>query len=77
MAVRGTVKAAVLKGDSHCPDFVACSVYHTKPVNFLSMCTESIQWVEKRRKVFDKSVNQIVDFHFLRLNINDEYNKEM
>ena len=56
---------------------VACSVYDTKPVNFLSMCTESIVWVEKKRKVFDKSTNQYVDFRFLRLNINDEYNQEM
>ena len=77
MAVRGTLKAAVLKGDSDCPDLVPCSVYDTKPVNFLSMCTDSIQWVEKKRKVWDKSAKQMVDFHFLRLNINDEYNKEM
>ena len=77
MAVRGTLKAAVLKGDSDCPDLVPCSVYDAKPVNFLSMCTDSIQWVEKKRKVWDKSAKQMVGFHFLRLNINDEYNKEM
>ena len=41
------------------------------------MCTESIVWVEKKRKVYDKSTNQYVDFRFLRLNINDEYNQEM
>ena len=32
MAVRGTLKAAVLKGASDCPDLVPCSVYDTKPV---------------------------------------------
>ncbi len=33
--VRGTVKAAVLKGDTSCPNLVATSVYDTKPVHFL------------------------------------------
>ena len=45
MIVRGTVKVAVLKGDSQCPDLVATSVYDTKPVHFLSMSAESIKWI--------------------------------
>ena len=44
--VRGTVKAAVLKGDRDCPDLIALSVYDSKPVNFLSMIAEEIKWVE-------------------------------
>ena len=47
IAVRGTVKAAVLKGDKDCPDLVACSVYDTKPVHYLSMVSEKLQWIAK------------------------------
>jgi len=36
MLVRGTVKVAVLEGDPECPNWVASSVYDTKPVHFLS-----------------------------------------
>jgi Transposase IS4 len=50
--VRGTVKAAVLEGDESCPNLVAVSVYDTKPVHFLSMSCESIEWITKERKVF-------------------------
>ena len=45
--VRGTVKAAVLKGDDNCPNLIAASVYDTKPVHYLSMVSENIKWVEK------------------------------
>ena len=34
--VHGTVKAAVLEGDSEMPDLVAVSYYDQKPVHFLS-----------------------------------------
>ena len=44
--VRGTVKAAILKGDNNCPDLIALSVYDSKPVNFLSMIAEDITWIE-------------------------------
>ena len=52
--VRDTVKAAELVGDSECPALVAVSVYDTKPVHFLTMSCESIIWIKKERKVFDK-----------------------
>ena len=45
LMVRGTVKAAVLKGDKQCPDLVAASVYDTKPVHFLLMaCKKMNGW---------------------------------
>lgn len=49
--VCGTVKSAILSGDPEVPDLVAISVYDTKPVNFLSMYCETVQWVKKTRKM--------------------------
>jgi Transposase IS4 len=77
MAVRGTVKAAVLVGDRDCPNLVASSVYDTKPVHFLSMVCESIKWVEKTRPVYDAKERRMVGVKFLRLNVNDDYNQDM
>jgi hypothetical protein len=50
---RGTVKAAVLEGDPDCPNLVAVSVYDTKPVHFITMVSECIEWVTKSRKVWN------------------------
>ena len=44
-AARGTVKVAVLEGDSGSPNIIASSVYYTKPVHYLSMVSKSVQWV--------------------------------
>jgi hypothetical protein len=74
---RGTVKAAVLKGDPDCPDLVAVSVYDTKPVHFISMVTDCIKWVTKSRKVWNKALGAMEAIEFLRLNVNDNYNGEM
>lgn len=43
----------------------------------MTMCCESIQWIKKKRKVFDKRRNKMVDQSFLRLNINNDYNEQM
>ncbi|CAB9519576.1 unknown protein [Seminavis robusta] len=75
--VRGTVKVSVLKGDPHCPDLVAASVYDTKPVHFLSMIAPSIQWVKKERQVYNVDSGRVEKMGFLRLNINDDYNNDM
>ena len=50
-AAQGTVKAAVLEGDPGCPNIITSSVYDTKPVHYLSMVSESIQWIEKKNMV--------------------------
>ena len=75
--VRGTVKGALLVGDPEVPDLVAILVYNTKPVNFMSMCCKTVQWVKKTFKVYDKKTNKSKNSTFLWLNINDLYNKEM
>ena len=43
LRVRGTVKAAVLKGDVDRPNLIAASVYDTKPLHYLSMTSKNIQ----------------------------------
>jgi hypothetical protein len=74
---RGTVKAAVLEGDPDCPNLVAVSVYDTKPVHFITMVSECIEWVTKSRKVWNAALQAMVSMEFLRLNVNDNYNGEM
>ena len=43
--VRGNVKAALLEGDDACPNLVACSIYDTNPVHYLSMVCDTLKWV--------------------------------
>lgn len=75
--VRGTCKAAVLKGDDDCPDLLAVSIYDSKPVYFLSMIHKKIEWVVNQKDVFSRETNQKEPNNFLRLNINTDYNFEM
>jgi hypothetical protein len=77
LGVRGTVKAAVLKGDENCPGLVANSVYDTKPVHFLSMICEEIKWIKKQRLVYNCDTGKVESMYFLRLNTNDAYNIDM
>jgi len=77
--VRGAVKVAKLSGVDaldDCP-LVAVSVYDTKPVHFLMMCTEKVEWVTKRRLVWDSSSGMMTEAEFLRLTVNDNYNNYM
>ena len=75
--VWGTVKAAVLVGDPGCPNLIASSVYDTKPVNYLSMVSDKIEWVVKSKPVFNVKTNETKDLQFLRLNQINKYNNEM
>ena len=75
--VRGTVKAAVLVGDPGCPNLIASSVYDTKPVNYLSMVSDKIEWVVKSKPVFNVKTNETEDLQFLQLNQINKYNNEM
>jgi len=77
VSVRGTIKAAVLEGDSAIPDLVAMIVYDNKPVHFLSMTCTSIKWIEKTRSVWNQEEKEMVDINFLRVNLIDDYNNKM
>lgn len=49
-AARHTVKVAVLKNFEVCTDLVCISLYDTKPVYFMSMAVEKIEWIKKVEK---------------------------
>ena len=75
--VNGMVTDAILVRDPLLSDLVAICVHDTKPISFLSMCCETVQWVKKSRQIYDSST-KIVKMHiFFFLNINGLYNKEM
>ena len=46
-AVRHTVKADMLKGDSICTYLIAVSLYDTKPVYFLTSTTSHLYWMKQ------------------------------
>ena len=76
-SAQGNVKAAVLEGDPRCPNLIASSVYDTKPLNCLSMVSESIQWVEKEKMVYKVDTGKVEALKLLRLNQIDKYKNEM
>ena len=51
--VRGTVNATLLEGDSARPNLVACSIYDTKPVHYLSMVCDTLKWVVMEKPCFN------------------------
>jgi hypothetical protein len=76
-AARGTVKAAVLKGDSRSSNMVVASCYNQKPFYMISHSCESVTWMPIFERVWSMALKQNVDFSFLRWNLSDEYNFEM
>lgn len=74
---RGTINAAVLEGDKDCPQLVSMSIYDTKPVHFISLVAESVQWVKKQRCVWNKVNNRMEMITLLQVNVNNDYNFKM
>ena len=66
--VRGNVKAALLEGDSACTKLVACSIYDTKPVNYLSMVCDTLKWVVMEKPCFNVETGMVETLIFLRMN---------
>ena len=73
----GTVKAAVLRGDSLSLDLVVASCYNTKLFYMILHSCESVGWVPVSKKVWSSTLRQTVDFSFLRWNLSNDYNYEM
>ena len=74
----GTVKVATLSCEetkNHV--IIAASVYDTKPVHLLSAVASEVIWVQKLRKLFNKTQRKNMDFKHLRLNLINDYNNEM
>eukprot|EP01048_Picozoa_sp_COSAG05_P021918 COSAG05_NODE_4189_length_1630_cov_6.087524_1_plen_446_part_10 len=76
-AVRGTVKVAMLKDDPICPNIVQASVYDTKPVHIISTVCDKIEWLIKKRDVYDKGSKEYKEIEYLRLNLIEWYNSGM
>mmetsp|Transcript_11027 Transcript_11027/g.31946 ORF Transcript_11027/g.31946 Transcript_11027/m.31946 type:complete len:253 (+) Transcript_11027:62-820(+) len=63
---RGTVKAAVLERDPECGFLTASSIYDTKTINYLSMATSRIEWIEKTKIAYHS--HEEVEMKFFGLN---------
>ena len=74
---RGTVKAAVLKGDSRSSNLVIASCYVQKPFYIISHSRESITWMLIKKKVWSSALKKTIDFSFLWWNLSDDYNYKM
>ena len=75
--VRGTTKAAVMKGDPNFPDLIATSVYDTKPVHFLIMSSEELKWVVCEKYVYNVDTGAKEPLQFLRMFYINDYNHQM
>ena len=76
--VQGTVKAAVLEGgDPGCPGLTASSICDTKPVHYLSMVTEMLKWIVKKRSVYNVNTGESETLRFFCMCNIDEYNQTM
>jgi hypothetical protein len=76
-AARGTVKAAVLKGDSMSSDLIVALCYDQKPFYMISSKAEEVSWAPITKKVWSSSLKAMVDFTFLRWSLLHYYNFEM
>jgi hypothetical protein len=71
-SIRGTVKIA------HTSDgLVVVSVYDTKPVHMLTTAHHVIHMTNKTRIVWDSEIGRQAEIQYSRLNVIDDYNKNM
>ena len=71
------MEAAVLDGVPDLPGLAAMLFYDTKPVHFLSMCCNAIEWIHKTRQLYDPKTQMMRDAHLLQINVKDSYNYNM
>ena len=64
-AARGTVKAAVLKGDSRSSDLVVASCYDQKPFYMISHSCTSVTWTTIEKQVWSSALHKTVPYKFL------------
>jgi len=76
-AARGTVKAAVLKGDPRAQGLIVASCFDQKPFYMVSDVATKVGWNAVEKKVFSHSANKKIIYRFLRFNISDDYNFQM
>jgi hypothetical protein len=76
-AARGTVKAAVLKGDSMSSDLVVASCYNQKLFYMISSKCDKVSWEPVTKKVWLSNLKANINFTFLRWSLSHSYNYEM
>jgi hypothetical protein len=76
-AARGTVKAAVLKGDGQSSDLVIALCYDQKPFFMISSRCASVMWTPITKKLWSTSLQWKVDFMFLHWSMSNDYNFQM
>ncbi len=76
-AARGTVKAAVLKGDSMSSDLVVASCYNQKPFYMVSSKCKKVTWEPITKKVWSSALKWNVGFTFLRWSLSHDYNYQI
>ncbi len=76
-ATRGTVKAAVLKGDSCAQGLIVASCFDQKPFDMVSNVTTKVGWNVVEKKVQSQSAKKNNIYCFLFFSMSDDYNFQM
>ena len=66
---RNTIKAAVLKGDDVCDNFIMLSLYDTKPFYYFTTCAKNLKWEKVTRKVWNAKKKRKIECFYLKLNV--------
>ena len=74
---RGTLKAAICKGDSDMTDIVCTSLYDVKPFYMMSTVVDEIKCTKKTMNIFCQVKRKKVKVPFYRLNLADMYNNKI
>ncbi len=70
-------KAARLHNLDACPDLFPVLMCDTKPVHILLTAAYCIEWIVKKRKVWDTAAQQRAIMKYLCLNVIEDYNHHM
>ena len=74
---KGTVKVALLDGDPDIKQMIALYYYDSKPIYLLSTVVINVEWIELKRKCFNKEKFWMDEVSLLRPNFVHAYNADM
>jgi hypothetical protein len=75
--LKGTTMVAWLINLTASPDILAICIYDNKPIHLLSMVVESVEWIVKKRKLYDRKSHEMMMMSYLHLNVIDNNNNNM
>ena len=64
-------------GDANTPGNISMSLYDIKPVYLMIVACEEKEWLNKDRKLFDKTHHKMVAAPLYRVNVIDDCNQFM